>query len=401
MLRIVGYQDTSRRLASKRVLYITYDGVTDPLGNSQAFRYLKGLSKEHTIHLISFEKKHRYNSQGKKLVEECNQHNIVWHPFIYTESPPVLSTIFDIIRGYQKGKKIVRKYRINIIHCRGYISSFIGLRLKKKLNSKMIFDMRGWFAEEKVESGAWSSSVYKPIFNYFKKEEKKYIEKSDYTVSLTEAGKNYILKSFRINVNNIGVIPTCTDLNQFKFDTNNRKLIRKELNIKDSTKVLIHSGGLGGHYKASKFIQLYKEFKKHFDDTVFLVLSKDGIGLDLAELKKEIIVTSAHYTEVQKYLSAADYGLIYYPNTFSVIGRSPTKLGEYLGCGVFPIGPQYCGDLELQAKTLELPISLYKDDLNMNIIDKKYDKEKLREKAYKIMDLELGVKFYHSLYLQL
>ena len=39
-----------------RVLYITYDGLMEPLGMSQVWQYLKVLSKNNTITIISFEK---------------------------------------------------------------------------------------------------------------------------------------------------------------------------------------------------------------------------------------------------------------------------------------------------------------------------------------------------------
>ena len=40
-----------------RVLYISYDGISEPLGQSQIISYLKKLSHENDIHLITYEKK--------------------------------------------------------------------------------------------------------------------------------------------------------------------------------------------------------------------------------------------------------------------------------------------------------------------------------------------------------
>ena len=37
------------------VLYITYDGMLEPLGQSQVLAYLKRLAADRPIHLISFE----------------------------------------------------------------------------------------------------------------------------------------------------------------------------------------------------------------------------------------------------------------------------------------------------------------------------------------------------------
>ena len=38
------------------VLYISYDGMLEPLGQSQVLSYLKLLASDRSIHLISFEK---------------------------------------------------------------------------------------------------------------------------------------------------------------------------------------------------------------------------------------------------------------------------------------------------------------------------------------------------------
>ena len=53
---------------NKKVLYITYDGLTDPLGQSQILPYLKGLAKHgYQFTILSFEKKDRF--QKEKLLK--------------------------------------------------------------------------------------------------------------------------------------------------------------------------------------------------------------------------------------------------------------------------------------------------------------------------------------------
>ena len=39
-----------------RILYLTYDGIFDPLGQSQILPYLINISKEYKVHLVSFAK---------------------------------------------------------------------------------------------------------------------------------------------------------------------------------------------------------------------------------------------------------------------------------------------------------------------------------------------------------
>ena len=38
------------------VLYISYDGLLEPLGQSQVFQYLQKLAEEHQILLLTYEK---------------------------------------------------------------------------------------------------------------------------------------------------------------------------------------------------------------------------------------------------------------------------------------------------------------------------------------------------------
>ena len=47
--------------AEKKILYISYDGLLEPLGQSQILSYLKNLSSNFIFFLITFEKKTDWN----------------------------------------------------------------------------------------------------------------------------------------------------------------------------------------------------------------------------------------------------------------------------------------------------------------------------------------------------
>src|SRR6056297_173460 len=91
----------------KKVLYISYDGMTDPLGQSQVLPYLKGLTgKGYRITLLSFEKPNRYIQLRNTIEQETNTHNIDWQPIGYTSKPPVLSSMIDFRRMQDKAIKL-------------------------------------------------------------------------------------------------------------------------------------------------------------------------------------------------------------------------------------------------------------------------------------------------------
>ena len=49
-----------------KILYISYDGILEPLGYSQVFNYVLKLSKDHGIILLTFEKKKQFKIQRFK-----------------------------------------------------------------------------------------------------------------------------------------------------------------------------------------------------------------------------------------------------------------------------------------------------------------------------------------------
>src|SRR4051812_37566800 len=112
------------------VLYMSYDGMTDPLGQSQVIPYLQGLSKlGYHFTLISFEKKERFETSKELIGNLLKQSSIEWVPLVYTKSPPVLSTIYDVIRLRKKAFGLHRQKSFQIVHCRSYITSLVGLEL--------------------------------------------------------------------------------------------------------------------------------------------------------------------------------------------------------------------------------------------------------------------------------
>jgi len=337
----------------RSVLYITYDGLTDPLGQSQILAYLKRLGKNNSIVILSFEKKELYTKEGKTMKQIIDTSNLIWVPVSYTRKPPIFSTMLDIRKGLRLAQQLHKQHKFQIVHCRGYISAIIGRRLKAKFNLKFIFDMRGWWADEKKESGYWDSKIYQPVYCYFKKLERKFFREADYSVSLTYKGKEEIERQKLATPEKVGVIPTCVDFEIFKpFDEQVRQSIRKELGVYDHEKVFVYSGSLGGNYDPHILINVFQAYRKVHPQSFLLILSKDQLDEHLSALFKSekidrIKILNLPFMRVTNYLRASDIGFVYYKMSFSTIGRSPTKMGEYWASGVPVISFQGIGDLDI------------------------------------------------------
>src|SRR5690554_2795065 len=118
----------------KKVLYLSYDGMTDALGQSQVLPYLFGLAKKDIcIHLVSFEKKN-YTDDLPRIKALCEENDIIWHPQFYTKTPPLISTLKDILKMKKVALKLHETIHFDIVHCRSYIPD----RKSTRLNSSHV-----------------------------------------------------------------------------------------------------------------------------------------------------------------------------------------------------------------------------------------------------------------------
>ncbi len=393
----------------RNILYISYDGLTDALGQSQILSYLKRLAgMGNKIVILSFEKQALFQKEGDTIKKIIDAHGLIWHPLMYTKTPPVLSTIYDVNKGLRISKDLHNQYHFDIVHCRGYISAIIGRNLQKKYGLKFIFDMRGWWPDEKLESGFWSSFMYQPVYRYFKRLERNFFYYCDFAVSLTYKGKEEIQKQRLADAGKIGVIPTCVDFDIFKHSTPEFRLrIRKKLGISEDEKVFVYSGSLGGNYDPQTLIDVFLSFQQIYPESFLLILSKDLISLDIREMFTNAGITrmtiyNAAFTEVSDYLRSADIGFIYYKMSFSTIGRSPTKLGEYWASGIPVIAFKGIGDMDLILERYPGSGVLLSNDKNKWEEEIKSlvctDAAVLRNYALDYFHIEKGVKFYQQTY---
>lgn len=400
-----------------KVLYISYDGMTDPLGQSQVLSYLRLLSRhEYSFHLLSFEKPERFAQQENFVREFIKGHDIHWHPLEYTNKPPIISTVNNIRKGKQKIAELIKENDFSIVHCRGYVPSIMGEWVKKKTGAKFIFDMRGFWADEKKEAGDWSRALFKPVYNYFKKRELGFFRNCDLNVSLTHAGKEYIVKNGLRKEDGVTVIPTCVNFEVFPpFDAAIRQKHREALNIPLDSPVMIYSGSLGGNYRTDLVLVFFKHMLKMYPNAYFLFITHSPESLANQEIADSGIDPTrfrrvkSTYSQVHQYLMVGDVGVVIYNAGFSVIGRSPTKLGEYWGSGLKCLSVKGIGDLDFLLEKYpaggRLAASTDRDaDMEQAVKEVMGDnvtREELRRCAVDYFDLQQGCDRYLANYRKL
>jgi hypothetical protein len=339
-----------------KVLYISYDGMTDPLGQSQVLPYLRGLSSSCSIWLLSYEKPEQYAACSKEVSKSIKDSGINWIPRVYRSKPPVLSTLWDIIDMRRQAHAAIASHGIDFIHCRSYISALVGLGIFKSKGIPYIFDMRGFWADERVEGGIWDldNYLYACVYKFFKKKELEFFAKAAYTVSLTNQAAQEIhswpqLESQQVPIK---VIPCCADLEHFKPQAADTEL-KNKLGIMPGSFVVGYLGSTGTWYLLREMFRMFTHIKRERPGAVFLFVTKDSPGDILRAASAEgvtssdIIVRSASRAEVPSYLSVFDVSLSFIKQSFSKKASSPTKLGEIMGMGVPVICNSRVGDVGL------------------------------------------------------
>ena len=360
-----------------RVLYISYDGMTDALGQSQVIPYLEGLSQSgFEIHLLSCEKPERFRENFSEINEKLQKSQIAWHPVTYTSKPPILSTLKDIKKLRKEAENLNKKHHFNIVHCRSYIASLIGLRLKKKENIPFLFDMRGFWADERIDGKIWDlkNPLYFLIYTYFKRKEKEFMNHADHIVTLTHKAKTEISENFGLYHNvAITVIPCCVDNALFCSDNiteSDKNAWFEKLGIKQGAFVLSYSGSVGTWYMLDEMLVFFQILLESYPEAKFLFITPDAPAsiFSMAEKKniavEKIIVYKAKRQEMPQLLSLSTLALFFIKPLYSKQASSPTKMGELMSLGIPFITNSGVGDIDLLVQEHEIGIAIAKQSEN-------------------------------------
>jgi glycosyltransferase involved in cell wall biosynthesis len=405
-------------LDGRRALFISYNGMLEPLGQTQVIPYLSELAKKGVrVTLLSFEKPKAFTAEG---ISKCDQlqkklltRGIEWHWLRYHQRPSLPATAYDVFAGIRYAKRLVKKNKIELVHARGHIPAAIALRLKKQYGLKMIFDLRGLMADEYVDAEHWRKGSLP--YRITKATERRIFSAADAVVTLTERIWPIIhewpgLKDHPVHHE---VIPCCVDLEVFKYSAEDRQRLRRDLGIEHQL-TLVYSGSLDGWYLTAKMADFFASFLRRRNDAHLLWLTT-GSPERVKALMTERGIEETNYSvrsvsseTVPLYLSASDVGLSFIKPCFSKLASSPTKNGEYLACGLPLILNAGIGDSDALVKDWNAGALIEEFDENSYekatreveaMLSDGDVRTKMREVARKVFDLEtVAGEKYAALY---
>jgi glycosyltransferase involved in cell wall biosynthesis len=331
-------------LERRSVLFISYNGMLDPLGQTQVLPYLRELAKRGVkFTLLSFERAGAFTREGaakcEQLRSELQAQGIEWHWLRYHQRPSLPATIYDVLQGIRKASSLIQRNSVEMIHARGHIPATIALALKKRFPIKLIFDVRGLMAEEYVDAEHWRKDSLP--YRITKATERSVFAQTDAVVTLTERIWPIIRDwdGLRGRTPHHEVIPCCVDLERFQFSEHERARRRSELGLTDQF-TIVYSGSLDGWYLTEKMADFFASVVRANPRAHMLWLT-NGSPERVRELMRSRDIATENYSvlsvaarEVPSYLAAADAGLAFIKRCVSKLASSPTKNGEYLACGL-------------------------------------------------------------------
>ncbi|HEX2977907.1 MAG TPA: hypothetical protein VHO47_02200 [Candidatus Babeliales bacterium] len=323
------------------LLFVTYDGISNSVFESQVLEPLKKYQNNHpdcSIHIISFER------VPKKF---GNYHS----PFklIVLKKIPYIGK-FSLIPAIMQLKKVLKKYTKYSLIARGPLAGYICKKAAQKTRCvDLTIQARGLLAEEYAfthkDIHFFTRSLHALRTQLYKKlEHTAYAQTTnDFQISIeavSTALKDYLIKEYKAPALSISIahgdIPSQIS-SEKKIAW--RGTTRSRLLIDPHAKVYCYNGSAKAWQCPEETIIYFKKMHELSSDSFLLILTNEPTIFE-ALCKKNSLAVNAYrilnvaHNEIYQYLAAADVGIIVRePHIINWTSR-PTKLLEYQAVGL-------------------------------------------------------------------
>ncbi|MCA6078110.1 glycosyltransferase [Fulvivirga sedimenti] len=276
-----------------------------------------------------------------EMEKELDNHGIQWSFLQFNSSS--IGKITDMISFSRAVNSIIESGGIDLIHARSYVAGDVALKMHKKYDIPYLFDIRGFWIDERVERGIWN--LRNPIryiaYRYFKKVEGELYRNAAGVITLTHLSKGIISQKWSTDSDCITVIPCAADFSVFRPENDQQKKeFRIEQGIPADDLVISYSGSIGGVYLLDEMLDFYELLQKRYPEAWFLFLTPYPAELILARCKTRntnsdrIRVTYVDHRDINRFLNLSDINIFFLRESYSISASMPTKLGEIWAAGI-------------------------------------------------------------------
>jgi glycosyltransferase involved in cell wall biosynthesis len=383
--------------------------MLEPLGQSQVLAYLRLLARRHTITLISFEK----NADLADLEAMAAQHRemqalgVRWIPLRYHHRPRLLATSWDLLTLTWIALKEALTGKIQIVHCRSYVPTFVALVLKAIAGKPFIFDMRSLWPDEMIAAGTLKPSG--PMFLLLKGAERICLKEAASVVSMTHAAVEHLRRTSGtwIQATDFEVIPTCVDLDLFQPPVSRPPERDKSIAIGSIGSVL------SGWFRLDWLMAFFRVARELDPEARFAIVSSEdpirirSVARTLGAPLDRLSVYRVRHREAPKAISTMDIVPMFYTTGPASICRSPTRMGEVLACGVPVIVNAGVGDVDEIVRRHNVGFILSDPSQEAmaeafirvrELLRDSHLADRCRKAAETCFSLDLGVRAYDGIY---
>jgi len=394
----------------RQLLYLTRNGLLEPLGQSQILPYLRRLSRDHSITLISFEKaSDRLDSERmQEMRHQCRTHGIQWIPLQFRLKPrpwaPALAIPQLALVALWQWR---RRSKPQLVHARSYVPAAIALLLHRLTGVPFIFDMRALWPEELITAGHLQrgSLLHRALLCL----ERRCLKEASAVLSLTQAAVDYLQNRYprELAGQRIAVIPTCADLQRFQH-----------ADPAPAAPLVIGCIGtvLSGWFLIAWLRAFFEAIARVDPAAHFELISRDEPKAILAALEPAISWTNrlriqaATPAEMPAIVQQHTASVMFFTGGRSKLGSCPTRMAEVLGCGRPVVANAGVGDVEQVIRQHRVGVLARSDssaDMEacvaelLALLQDPQLASRCRRTAEDFFSLEIGTAAYQQVYQQI
>jgi glycosyltransferase involved in cell wall biosynthesis len=326
-------------------LYLSRNGLLEPLGQSQVFAYLRGLSQDYNITLITYEKDEDWADKARlqKARTDCKDLGIRWLPQHFRRWPKIVAPAFSMIRMVWLVRREVRRRDIRLIHARSNIPAATALAVSWITGVPFLFDLRSLFPEELITARRIrrGSFLHRAIIWA----ERLCLAKSAAVISQTHVAVNHLKSVYPTELKNqrLVMIPTCADLDRFSppLDRPSGPTVHGCIGTI-----------LSGWFRTDWLAAWLSAVAQDDTDARFDIVTRDDadrvrVALDpMNKFGDRLMIGPRPSEEMPAAVRGHDLTVMFYAGgEVSELGRSPTRMAEVLGCGLPVVANEGVGDV--------------------------------------------------------
>lgn len=327
------------------ILYLCYNGIDEPLVQSQVLAYLRCLApRGYRFTLLTFERAPLAAADAAATQARLAALGIDWHALPAHRGWGALSSLWDVRDGTAAARRLQRSRTFRLVHARSFIPALIGWRLGRREGPPLLNDLRGFWVDEKVYRGRLRQGGL--VYRLAKQLEARVLRASGAIVCLSDRGAQ-ALREFPVWRGSppppMTTIPTCVDTERFVPGEPRQA----------SARVFGYVGSLSAEYLPECIVGYFAAALVQFPGSRLELVSRSKAEPVLALAAQHgiapecIRIRALAPEQVPAEVARFDVALSFIRPHFSKLASCPTKVGEYLAAGVPVIGNAGIGDMDV------------------------------------------------------